>query len=102
MNGINKCKYEFLLEYFPVEIVVKIKKLNWTTDLKCIETFTGHTQSIKCMTIHNNMLFTGSYDNTVKIWNMKTLKCSETLTGHINDIKKNNCGLICFYWCTYT
>ena len=61
-------KYEFLLEYLPIELVVKIKELNWTTDLKCIKTLTGHIGSIRCMITYNDMLFTGSADYTVKIW----------------------------------
>ena len=37
--------------------------------------------------IHNDMLFTGSSDNTVKIWDIKTLTCIQTLTGHYDWIR---------------
>ena len=43
-------------------------------DFKCIKTIHAHKEKISCATeLHNNHSFaTGSYDNTIKIWNMQS------------------------------
>lgn len=46
----------------------KIMKLyNKSTELA---TFIGHANVIKCVTVYNNKIISGSYDKTIKIWDM--------------------------------
>jgi F-box/WD-40 domain protein 7 len=35
----------------------------------------------------NNMLFSGSYDKTVRVWDTQTLECRATLTGHSGAVR---------------
>lgn len=58
--------------------------------------FEGHTGWVLCMTTYTNLkedgsvesvwLFTGSDDNSVRIWDIKTGQCLEELTGHKNGV----------------
>ncbi|CAG9323625.1 unnamed protein product [Blepharisma stoltei] len=49
--------------------------------------FYGHGGPIWCcLQIPNFKLATGSYDRTVKLWNMHTGKCESTLRGHLEWI----------------
>ena len=36
--------------------------------------------------IDSNTIASGSYDNTIKIWNLNNSSCIKTLEGHTNDI----------------
>ncbi|CAB9513612.1 WD-40 repeat protein [Seminavis robusta] len=45
---------------------------------------TGHDNKIQCCTVYQNgkRALTGSYDNTLKVWNLSTGKLLRTLAGH--------------------
>jgi COMPASS component SWD3 len=49
-----------------------------------IDTFTGHSDSINAVTISPNgkVIVSGSEDNTIKLWYLKTGECLATLEGH--------------------
>jgi len=47
-----------------------------------IATLEGHTDSVRCLTLHENKLVSGSYDNTIRIWNTETYETIATLRGH--------------------
>ncbi len=49
-----------------------------------IFTLSGHSESVQAIAITPNgeTLVSGSYDNTVKLWNLKTGKLIKTLEGH--------------------
>lgn len=36
--------------------------------------------------LHNNQLFSGSSDKTIKIWSLDTLECVQTLPGHTDGV----------------
>lgn len=40
-----------------------------------------------CLQFDDNILATGSYDNTIKIWDIETGECLRTLTGHTLGIR---------------
>ena len=47
---------------------------------KCIETIYGHVEKIVCLIqLHNEKIVSGSYDNTIKIWNNRNFQCEKTL-----------------------
>ena len=57
------------------------------------KTMTGHTLSIKCMVTSKdrciyNIAASGSYDCTIRVWNISTTDCScvAVLTGHTNVV----------------
>jgi WD40 repeat protein len=52
------------------------------TDKYHLQTFEGHADCIKCMTIRGDKLMTGSYDHTIKIWDLNTKQQLLTLKEH--------------------
>jgi WD40 repeat protein len=49
-----------------------------------INNFYGHSGAIWCMDRHDDFLFTGSSDKTIKIWQLKTGNCLSTFRAHNN------------------
>jgi WD40 repeat protein len=64
----------------------------WNLDLPqatCIRTMNGHTRTVLCLaqsTYNNDELVSGSWDSTIKIWNITLGVCLRTLIGHTNSI----------------
>ncbi|KAF2743353.1 F-box/WD repeat-containing protein pof1 [Sporormia fimetaria CBS 119925] len=46
-----------------------------------------HENGVMCLQFDDRILMTGSYDATVKIWDLKTGKVIRTLTGHTQGIR---------------
>ncbi|KAK3634607.1 hypothetical protein LTR56_015187 [Elasticomyces elasticus] len=49
--------------------------------------FRGHTNGVMCLQFDDNVLITGSYDSTVKVWDVNTGEELRTLTGHTSGIR---------------
>lgn len=49
-----------------------------------LNTFYGHCGAIWSIDRHESILFTGSYDKTIKLWDSKSGNCLDTLRGHLN------------------
>ena len=47
----------------------------------------GHTDSVRCLTLHENKLFSGSDDSIIRIWNTETYEEIATLEGHIDSVR---------------
>jgi hypothetical protein len=45
-------------------------------------TLEGHSRSVSALMVHDDKLISGSYDNTIKVWNTDTWACERTLEGH--------------------
>lgn len=61
---------------------------NWKYGRCSIKIFRGeHTNGITCLQFDDSMLATGSYDNTIKLWNMETCDVIRTLKGHTSGIR---------------
>ena len=52
-----------------------------------IATLQGHTQSVFCLIVHKNILYSGSYDGTIRAWNLDTNECITALQGHTDDVR---------------
>ena len=48
---------------------------------------TGHTDAVRALAMADNKLFSGSYDGTVKVWDVETLECLKTLAGHTGPVR---------------
>lgn len=60
---------------------------NWKTGRCNIRTFKGHENGVTCLQFDHNILATGSYDTTIKIWNVETGEVLRTLRGHTLGIR---------------
>lgn len=60
---------------------------NWKYGRCSIRTFTGHTNGVMCLQFDDNILATGSYDTTIKIWDIETGKELRTLSGHALGVR---------------
>lgn len=60
---------------------------NWKYGRCSTKIFRGHTNGVMCLQFDDNILATGSYDATIKIWNMDTGECIRTLRGHTSGVR---------------
>jgi F-box and WD-40 domain protein MET30 len=62
--------------------------VNWKLMRYSLKTFKGHTNGVTCLQIWDDTtLATGSYDNTIKIWNLESGEEVRTLKGHTRGIR---------------
>ncbi|KAL3233461.1 hypothetical protein RNJ44_03501 [Nakaseomyces bracarensis] len=60
---------------------------NWRKGLCTIQEFKGHMDGVLTLQFNYRLLFTGSYDSTVAIWDLFTGKLIRRLTGHSDGVK---------------
>jgi F-box and WD-40 domain protein MET30 len=60
---------------------------NWKYGRCSTKAFRGHTNGVMCLQFFDNILATGSYDATIKIWDIETEKEVRTLTGHLEGVR---------------
>ncbi|KAG9078853.1 SCF ubiquitin ligase complex subunit cdc4 [Ceratobasidium sp. UAMH 11750] len=46
----------------------------------------GHNQAVRALAAHGSTAVSGSYDTTLKVWNLITGECKWTLTGHTQKV----------------
>jgi WD40 repeat protein/adenylylsulfate kinase-like enzyme len=67
---------------------VELSLLNTVSNVAAPNTLGGHANSVNAVSFSPNgkLLATGSFDNTVKLWDTSTGKEIKTLTGHTNSV----------------
>jgi len=60
---------------------------NWKYGRCSIKTFKGHTNGVMCLQFNETMIASGSYDTTVKLWDIESGKELCTLSGHTSGIR---------------
>lgn len=60
---------------------------NWKYGRCSTKNFRGHTNGVMCLQFFDNILATGSYDATIKIWDIDTGSEVRTLTGHTEGVR---------------
>ena len=46
-----------------------------------------NTNDVQCILVLNNKLYSGSFDNTIRVWNTETNECETVLKGHTNWVQ---------------
>ena len=49
-------------------------------------TLQGHTYQVICLIVHNDILYSGSDDRTIRAWNLDTNECITALQGHTGHV----------------
>lgn len=52
----------------------------------CRNVLVGHQASVRCLEIHGDIVVSGSYDTTAKVWSISEGRCLHTLQGHYSQI----------------
>lgn len=60
---------------------------NWKHGVCSTKVLKGHDNGVMAVQILDNILATGSYDKTIKIWDLETGKEVRTLTGHTGGVR---------------
>ncbi|ELR06908.1 hypothetical protein VC83_05913 [Pseudogymnoascus destructans] len=60
---------------------------NWKYGRCTTKVFRGHTNGVMCLQFDDSILATGSYDTTIKIWDIDTGEELRTLRGHTSGIR---------------
>ena len=60
---------------------------NWKHGRYTTTVLRGHANGVMCLQFDDHILATGSYDATIKIWNIDTGKLIRTLHGHTSGIR---------------
>lgn len=60
---------------------------NWKAGRCSIRTFKGHENGVTCLQFNHSIMATGSYDTTIKIWDIESGECLRTLRGHAGAVR---------------
>lgn len=60
---------------------------NWKYGRCSTKVFKGHSNGVMCLQFNESILATGSYDTTIKIWDIESGETIRTLTGHESGIR---------------
>ncbi|KAL9084394.1 MAG: hypothetical protein Q9165_008108 [Trypethelium subeluteriae] len=60
---------------------------NWKYGRCSTKIFKGHSNGVMCLQFDDNILATGSYDATIKIWGIESGQEIRTLSGHTSGIR---------------
>ncbi|TAQ85736.1 hypothetical protein B7494_g5929 [Chlorociboria aeruginascens] len=60
---------------------------NWKYGRCSMKVFRGHSNGVMCLQFDDHILATGSYDCSIKIWDIETGECLRTLRGHTLGIR---------------
>ncbi|KAL8920603.1 MAG: hypothetical protein Q9172_004430 [Xanthocarpia lactea] len=61
--------------------------INWKHGRYSTKIFRGHSNGVMCLQFDDHVLATGSYDATIKIWDLETCEEIRTLKGHESGIR---------------
>ncbi|CAF0754130.1 unnamed protein product [Didymodactylos carnosus] len=89
-NGETQKKHEYYRQLYP-QICKDIERIetNWRTGnftLQKIQCRSQNSKGVYCLQYDDDKIVSGLRDNTIKIWDRKTLECTKVLTGHNGSV----------------
>ncbi|XLU44605.1 hypothetical protein S245_039419 [Arachis hypogaea] len=73
--------------------VIYAWRCSFESPFKMVATLSGHSKPVVCLAIGSHkMLYSGSMDHSIKVWDLDTLQCTMTLNGHTDFVT----SLICW------
>ena len=89
-NGDKPKRHEFYRQLYP-QVLRDIDQLemNWRSgnfQLKKIQCRSQNSKGVYCLQYDDEKIVSGLRDNTIKIWDRKTLECTQVLTGHNGSV----------------
>jgi WD40 repeat protein len=83
--------YAFLLLDLSLELGMQVRRHHKSL-------WINHNDSISTLAVGNGVLYSGSWDKSVKVWRLSDFKCLESLTHHIDAVNAlavdNPCNLL--------
>lgn len=82
--------YDHNIKIWDIE-TSKRKSFNWLGSIteawlgsdSSVKTLSGHTNAVSCLLpLRNGLLCSGSWDHTIKLWNIDSGECMPTMSGH--------------------
>ena len=61
----------------------------------------GHSEEPKCIAMQSGLAATGSWDNTLRVWNIYVGMCKYTLVGHSDGVLHVHVRVLCVCMHTY-
>ncbi|KAF6025686.1 BTRC [Bugula neritina] len=82
--------HKYYRSLYP-KLIADIERIenNWRTGKHRLEKIVCRSESSKgvyCLQYDENKIISGLRDNSIKMWNRKTLECENTLTGHTGSV----------------
>jgi ribosomal RNA-processing protein 9 len=76
---------------FPIKFCVLLTF--YSLLLSILQAFPGHKGPVSCLTFRkgSSELFSGSYDRSIKIWNVEDRAYMNTLFGHQSEVLTIDC-----------
>ena len=53
---------------------------------QCVRVFEGHEDNVRVLTADSDFLYSGSWDKTIRVWDMRSLECVHVLEGHVEAV----------------
>ncbi|XP_063863862.1 uncharacterized WD repeat-containing protein alr3466-like [Scylla paramamosain] len=82
------------LDFVNVEVIFykRFSDISSRNNGKCVKTLKGHSNYVFCCNFNpqSNLIVSGSFDESVRIWDVKTGKCLKTLPAHSDPVSAVN------------
>eukprot|EP01135_Chromosphaera_perkinsii_P004634 Nk52_evm27s292 gene=Nk52_evmTU27s292 len=86
LNGVDKSRIDWKAYYQMRDNDEYRVQLNWADARYGARTLSGHDGTVMSLFYTGHFVVTGSYDNTLRVWNAKTGECVRKLAGHSGGI----------------
>ena len=86
LQGVDKSRIDWKAYYQMKDNDDYRVQLNWIDARYGARTLSGHEGTVMSLYYSDNTIVTGSYDNTLRVWNPRTGECLRTLKGHSGGI----------------